>query len=67
MTFVRSQGHRYWEGNCTCGSGKPGRELHDARGIYCGITCSVCKKEDTYRKDVMTNPSYEADEAIEEG
>lgn len=57
---------RYWEGSCTCGSGKPGRELYDARGIYAGITCVACKKEDTLRPEVMTNPNYEADEPIEE-
>lgn len=56
---------RYWVGGCTCGSGNEGRELYDARGIYCGITCTSCKREDTYRKDVMKNSNYEADEQIE--
>jgi hypothetical protein len=58
---------RYWQGGCTCGSGKEGRELHDGRGIYCGITCSSCKREDTYRKVVM-NTHYnenDVDEQIE--
>lgn len=64
--FERSMGTRYWVGGCTCGSGKEGRELCDARGIYCGITCDGCRKEDGYRQDVMTNPAYEADEPIEE-
>ena len=59
-------GSRWWEGPCTCGSGEEGRELYDARGIYCGITCRKCKREDTYRKDVMTNPNYGASEPIEE-
>lgn len=59
---------RYWEGGCTCGSGKEGRELQDGRGIYCGITCDVCKREDTYRKVVMDTHynEYDVDERIEE-
>lgn len=57
---------RYWVGGCTCGSGKEGRELYDARGIYCGITCDSCRKEDKYRPEVMSDPGYEADESIEE-
>lgn len=64
--FRGSKHDRYWVGGCTCGSGKEGRELYDARGIYCGITCTVCKKEDRYRRDVMTDADYEADEPIEE-
>lgn len=73
MTDRKNIGHyegsritgRYWVGGCTCGSGKDGRELHDARGIYCGITCSSCKREDTYRPDVMSDSKYWADEPIE--
>jgi hypothetical protein len=57
---------RYWVGGCTCGSGREGRELYDARGIYCGITCSSCKRENAYNHDVMNNPSYQVDEPIEE-
>lgn len=64
--FEGQRGARYWVGGCTCGSGKEGRELYDARGIYCGITCISCKKEDRYRKEVMTDPNYEADEPFEE-
>lgn len=64
--WKRGFGFRYWDGPCTCGSGETGHELYDARGIYCGITCKTCKREDTYRKDVMTNPDYWADEPIEE-
>ena len=51
--WVRSFGARYWEGACTCGSGKTGHELYVGRGIYCGITCSDCRREDKYRPVVM--------------
>ena len=57
---------RHWVGGCTCGSGREGRELYDARGIYCGITCSSCKREDKYAPDIMNNPNYQVDEPIEE-
>mgnify|MGYP006971756524 FL=1 len=59
---------RHWEGGCTCGSGKEGRELYDGRGIYCGITCSSCKREDTYRSAVMDRhyDEHDVDEQIEE-
>lgn len=41
--------------------------LTDARGIPCGTVCDDCAEETekSYRPDVMTNPNYEADEAIE--
>jgi hypothetical protein len=58
---------RYWVGGCTCGSGKEGRELYDGRGIYCGITCVSCKKEQNYRSEIM-NDHYDendVDEPIE--
>jgi len=59
---------RYWEGGCTCGSGKEGRELYDGRHIYCGITCTSCKREDTYRPRVMNEyyNEHDVDEQIEE-
>ena len=41
--------------------------MYDGRNIYCGITCSSCKREDTYRKVVM-NTHYnenDVDEQIE--
>jgi hypothetical protein len=59
---------RYWVGGCTCGSGEEGHEFYDARGIYCGITCKVCKKDDPrkWAPGVMTDPSYQVDEPIEE-
>lgn len=43
--WVRSIGHRYWEGACTCGSGRTGHEVYDDNGIYFGISCSKCKRE----------------------
>lgn len=40
---------------------------YDARGIPLCKVCSKCKKIklSTYRKDVLTDPNYEADEPIE--
>ncbi len=39
----------------------------DARGIELCRVCSNCEKEKLshYRPEVLTNPSYEADEPIE--
>ena len=56
--WVRSMGHRYWEGACTCGSGRTGHEVYDDHGIYFGISCSKCKREPT--------PGYMHEEQIEE-
>lgn len=58
---------RYWVGGCTCGSGKEGRELYDGRGIYCGITCASCRREDTYRPKIMNEyyDEHDVDEPIE--
>jgi hypothetical protein len=59
---------RYWVGGCTCGSGKEGHEVHDGNGIYCGIGCSVCKREEKYRPEIM-NRAYDqtdVDEPIDE-
>jgi hypothetical protein len=42
--FERSMGHRYWDGPCTCGSGRPGEEVYDDNGIYFGISCTSCKR-----------------------
>lgn len=64
--FEGARGSRYWVGGCTCGSGKDGRELYDARGIYCGITCRTCRREDKYRREVMTDADYEHDEPFDE-
>jgi hypothetical protein len=40
---------------------------HDARGIELCRTCEACHddKMKRYRRDVLVNPNYEADEGIE--
>ena len=40
---------------------------NDARGIPLARVCVMCKKVKLsgYRPEVLTNPNYEADEAIE--
>jgi hypothetical protein len=52
---------------CPCGSGKPRAAQYDARGIFLTYTCGDChdRKIAKYRPDVLTDPSYRADEAIE--
>lgn len=41
---------------------------HDARGIPLARVCDKCRKEKLgkYRRDVLSDPQYWADEAIEE-
>ena len=53
---------------CSCGSELPKGPNYDARGIFLTYTCKVCheKKINGYRKDVLVNPSYDADEPIYE-
>jgi hypothetical protein len=53
---------------CPCGSGKPSWWEHDARGIPLKRVCVTCRKTalSGYRPEVLTNPNYYADEAIEE-
>lgn len=53
---------------CRCGSGLPRRPLTDARGIFCAYVCDSCiaNKKAGYRPEIFTNPSYWADEPIEE-
>ena len=53
---------------CPCGSGYIGNWQLDARGIALCKTCIVChqRKMKQYRKDVLTDPNYWADEPIEE-
>lgn len=65
--WMRSMGHRYWEGPCTCGSGEEGEELYDKKGIYAGITCKVCQKEKTFAPGIMPGSpyDYDVDEPIE--
>jgi hypothetical protein len=52
---------------CPCGSGKDSYWQKDARGIELCRTCPDChaKKMAGYRNDVLTDPNYYADEAIE--
>ncbi len=53
---------------CSCGSGLPSSWEYDARGIPLCRTCSMChdQKMAGYRRDVLTDSDYEADEAIED-
>jgi len=53
---------------CPCGSGKPSRWLKDARGIAVARVCEDCEagKKQGYRPDIFTDPSYWADETIED-
>lgn len=53
---------------CPCGSGQARRELVDARGIFCTFVCDACeaRKRQGFRPDIFSNPSYDADEPIEE-
>jgi hypothetical protein len=53
---------------CSCGSGKPRSPQFDARGIFLTYTCDDChdRKMAQYRPDVLTDPSYWTDEAIED-
>jgi len=53
---------------CPCGSGLSSEWQVDARGIELTRTCLKCHKEkmQRYRPDVLRDPNYWADEAIEE-
>lgn len=53
---------------CQCGSGLPSTWRYDARGIPLRRTCAKCHVQAMrgYRPEVLTNPRYWADEAIEE-
>lgn len=52
---------------CPCGSGQESWWENDARGIPLARVCAKCKqtKLKGYRHDVLHNPNYVADEAIE--
>jgi len=54
---------------CSCGSGLESEWQFDARGIELCRTCDKCHDEKLagFRPDVLTDPNYWADEAIEEG
>jgi hypothetical protein len=53
---------------CPCGSGLPSSWVNDARGIPVARVCDRCENEKLarYRPEIFTNPSYHADEQIEE-
>jgi hypothetical protein len=53
---------------CPCGSGRFRDAQYDARGIFLCYTCDKCEaaKLARYRPDVLSDPNYWADEAIEE-
>ena len=44
------------------------RSLYDARGIFCCYICPVCEddKRARWRPEVLTDPAYEAEEAIDD-
>jgi len=52
---------------CSCGSGLSSWWAYDARGIELCRVCDKCEAERLakYRREVLTNPGYEADEPIE--
>jgi hypothetical protein len=58
---------RYDVRPCPCGSGLPSRWQCDARGIELCRTCVKCHKKQMarYRPEVLSNPNYYCDEAIE--
>lgn len=53
---------------CPCGSGKDSEWQFDARGIELCRTCPACHKRKMagYRQEVLSNPNYDCDEAIDE-
>lgn len=53
--------------SCPCGSNKPPRPLHDARGIFCCYVCDACEKEkrSKYRPEIFENPNYSCDEPVD--
>lgn len=53
---------------CPCGSGLEASIRHDARGIPLGCACSTCwpTKEKRYRPEVLKDPNYYCDEAIDD-
>ncbi len=53
---------------CPCGSGEMSRDLHDARGLFLARVCGSCLEArlNSYRPDVLTDPSYEHDEPLDE-
>lgn len=54
--------------HCPCGSGKFPNANYDARGIFLCYSCAKCHREKMrgYRREVLTNPNYEADDLGDE-
>lgn len=52
---------------CPCGSGRESEWQYDARGIELCRTCTKChsRRMAAYRPDVLTDPNYQCDEAID--
>lgn len=50
-----------------CNTGKPRRELVDARGIFCSFVCDDCEKKvrKGYRPDIFSDSNYWTDEEVE--
>jgi hypothetical protein len=53
--------------SCNCGSGLNSWWESDARGIPLARVCDACIDEKLagYRPEVLSDPNYEADEAID--
>lgn len=53
---------------CPCGSGKESWPEYDARGIYLCRVCYKCRRSklSKFRREVLEDPHYAADEPIEE-
>jgi len=58
----------FLQGTCHCGSGLLSEELLDARGIYCGRVCALCRADAMarFRSEIFADPGYETNEPIEE-
>lgn len=52
---------------CRCGSGLEKDAEYDARGIFLTYACDKCREQKLgrYRSEVLFDPNYWADEAIE--
>ena len=52
---------------CSCGTGQEKEAEYDARGIFLTYACTECRavKLGSYRSEVLFDPNYWADEAIE--
>ena len=54
--------------NARCGSGLEKDAEYDARGIFLTYACDRCREQKlgSYRSEVLFDPNYWADEAIDE-